>query len=147
MTEHSAGAVVFYQGTEGREYLLLRHEEPGGRDLAPGKEYWNFPKGHIEEGEKVQRTALREIAEEAGIQVGIVPGFQVTERYAYQLGDEKRIKFVVWFAARSRTKVVTISGEHVGFVWLPYRQALKTATYPSTKRVLYRAHAFLEGRD
>ena len=142
MTEHAAGAVVFYQEARGaREYLLLYHEEV--RSGAGNREYWNFPKGHIESGEKALAAALREVREETGLAVKITPGFQETERYDYRFNNKQRMKFVVWFIARASEKRVILSVEHMAAVWLPYKAAMKRATYASTKRILRKVHRAL----
>lgn len=39
-----------------------------GRTDRRGRLLWSLPKGHIEEGETAEQTAMREIAEETGIQ-------------------------------------------------------------------------------
>ena len=56
--ELTAGGIVFRRNRSGDiEILLIK--DPKGR--------WSIPKGHVEEGETAQETALREIAEEAGL--------------------------------------------------------------------------------
>lgn len=145
MVERSAGAVVFYRGKDGLEYLLLRHE-PLNPKIAAGekREYWNFPKGHIEKGETSEETALREIREETGLAgVGIVPDFKETERYVYVYGGEKIYKWVAWFLAESLSKTVTLSSEHIDSRWLSYEDARRTATYSQSKKLLAKAHRFL----
>lgn len=143
--ERSAGAVIFYQGKKGREYLLLHHPEgphPVGR-----KGYWSFPKGHIEKGEKSPDTAVREVREESGLaKIKIISGFKETERYVYVLKGKKILKFVVWFVAGSKTKRVRISFEHDDFVWLPYKEAYKKNVYRGTKEILKKADRFLSRR-
>ena len=47
--ERSYGAVVI---NEKREFLLIKHRNG---------EHWDFPKGHKEDGESSEDTALREI--------------------------------------------------------------------------------------
>ncbi|MBZ4359444.1 NUDIX domain-containing protein, partial [Mycobacterium tuberculosis] len=42
-----------------------------GRTDRRGRLLWSLPKGHIEEGETAEQTAIREVAEETGIQ-GVV---------------------------------------------------------------------------
>lgn len=57
--EPTAGGIVFRRNkkTKGIEILLIQD----------AKDRWTIPKGHIEDGETAQETALREIAEEAGV--------------------------------------------------------------------------------
>ena len=57
--EPTAGGIVFRRNkkTKTIEILLIQDS----------KDRWTIPKGHIEEGETAQETALREISEEAGV--------------------------------------------------------------------------------
>ena len=55
--EYSAGGVVFRSTDKGVEFLLI--EDLKGR--------WSVPKGHVESGETLEQTALREIGEETGL--------------------------------------------------------------------------------
>lgn len=56
--EPTAGGVVFRRGQSGDIEILL---------IQDSKDRWTIPKGHIEEGETAQQTALREVGEEAGL--------------------------------------------------------------------------------
>lgn len=56
--EPTAGGIVFRRSKKGDIEILL---------IQDAKDRWTIPKGHIEEGETAQETALREIGEEAGI--------------------------------------------------------------------------------
>ena len=56
--EKSCGIVVF----DGDKVLLIKHN--GG--------HTSFPKGHVEEGETYEETALRETKEETGIEAKII---------------------------------------------------------------------------
>jgi 8-oxo-dGTP pyrophosphatase MutT (NUDIX family) len=145
MVERSAGAIVFYKGHEGIEYLLLRHEPLNPRIQAGKKEeYWNFPKGRIEKGETSEETTLREIHEETGLaSVDILPGFKETERYVYSYQGEKIYKWVAWFLAESASKKVILSPEHIDFCWLQYEEAAGRITYSQGKKLLAKADAFL----
>ena len=56
--EVSAGVVIFRRGENGAlEFLLLRYLHG----------HWDFPKGHIEEGETSALAARREAEEETGL--------------------------------------------------------------------------------
>ena len=56
--EPTAGGIVFRRNGDGDIEILL---------IQDAKDRWTIPKGHIEEGETAQETAIREIGEEAGI--------------------------------------------------------------------------------
>jgi 8-oxo-dGTP pyrophosphatase MutT (NUDIX family) len=55
--EYTAGGVVWRRVGEGFEILMI--QDRMGR--------WTIPKGHVEEGESLEQTALREVAEETGL--------------------------------------------------------------------------------
>jgi 8-oxo-dGTP pyrophosphatase MutT (NUDIX family) len=55
--EYTAGGVVFRRLGERVEILMI--QDRLGR--------WTIPKGHVEEGESLEQTALREVAEETGL--------------------------------------------------------------------------------
>ena len=82
--ERSAGAVVYRETKKGREYLLLQHH--AGKNTRAVKRahvgHWDFPKGHIDAGEKTEDTVRREVREETGItRIELIPGFKETIRY------------------------------------------------------------------
>jgi len=55
--EYTAGGVVFRIKNNQLEFLLL--QDVKGR--------WSIPKGHVESGETLEQTAVREIGEETGL--------------------------------------------------------------------------------
>jgi len=133
LQETSAGAVLFY-ADKLIEYLLL-HYEAG---------HWDFPKGAIEPGESEIDTVRREVWEETGIRdIEIIPGFRKVIQYFYRKSSQLVRKTVIFYLARSPTKEVTISYEHVGYVWLDYDNALRKLTFKTAKDTLMEAHNFL----
>lgn len=56
--EPTSGGIVFRHGKKNNIEILL---------IQDAKDRWTIPKGHIEEGETAQETAIREIGEEAGL--------------------------------------------------------------------------------
>jgi len=52
-------------------------------------------------------------------------------------------KEVVFFLAKTSQKKVTISFEHKGAIWLPYREAHKMATFQTARDILKNAEKFL----
>lgn len=58
--DYSSGCFVIKKSAEGPKLVLVYCKWNNG------KEGWIIPKGHIEEGETKEQTALREVAEETG---------------------------------------------------------------------------------
>jgi 8-oxo-dGTP pyrophosphatase MutT (NUDIX family) len=137
-----AGFVVFRRTEDGIKYLLLYKRGS----------YWNFPKGHFEEGEESMATALRETEEETGIkpsELRIIPGFKAFEKFAFRAGNERIHDTVILFLAETRRAEVRISPrEHSGFGWFTYQDAIATVgkKYLATKHVLKQAHDFIHRR-
>lgn len=83
-----AGGVLFNpQG----EVLLIRDRQG----------YWCFPKGHVDEGENLKQTALREVEEETGIRGKIVGELSPT----YYTNNKGVAREVHWFLMRGKGKV------------------------------------------
>lgn len=125
--ERSAGAILFNETNSERKFLLLNY--PSG--------HWDFVKGNIEKGETLLQTVIREIREETGItDVEFIDGFEDKIEYHYQREGDLIHKEVVFFLAKTKTNVVKISHEHLGFVWLNFDDALKKLTYKNAKNTM-----------
>lgn len=132
--EHSAGVILFRQMQNHREYLLLHY--PSG--------HFDFPKGHLEEGETEREAAYRELEEETGIRRIIwIEGFKHKVDYFFRKTGVLTPKDVVYFLARTTQKKVTLSDEHQGLVWTKYADAMETITYKNTRNLLEKAEQFL----
>lgn len=133
--EISAGIVIYRELKEGREYLLLHY--PGG--------HIDFPKGHLEKGESEREAAYRELQEETGLkEITWIEGFRQPINYVYQRPEGLSSKDVIFFLARTTQKKVTISFEHTGSIWLPYKEAYAKLTFDNAKNVLKNAENFLK---
>ncbi len=134
--EHSAGAVVFYLNSEPK-YLILHYNEG----------HWDFPKGHIEEGEDALAAMIREVKEETGLDVDVVFGFSERIDYYFRARyDNHRLKhkIVDYFLAKAPSADVELSHEHMGYEWLEYEHALGKITHANSRNVLKKAHMFLK---
>ena len=132
--ERSAGAIVFRKDKE-PIYLLLNYEA----------KHWDFPKGNIETNETDTETVKREIAEETGIKdIEIVKEFKEKIHYFYKLKEELISKEVVFYLAKTNTKQIKLSFEHIGSIWLPYKEAIDKLTYKNSKEILKKANEFLK---
>lgn len=134
--EHSAGAVVFHRNSE-LKYLILHYEEG----------HWDFPKGHIEEGEDALTAMIREVKEETGLNVDVVFGFKEQIEYFFRARyDNGRLKhkIVEYFLAEAPHREVKLSHEHIGYEWLNYENAMGVITHANSRNVLKKAHMFLK---
>jgi bis(5'-nucleosidyl)-tetraphosphatase len=133
--EFSAGFVLFRQTARGPRFLLLDY----------GK-HWDYPKGHLENGETSWRAAVRELREETGIrQVDRVGSFQRAMHYAFDSRKKGHVlKTVTYFLGRTGTDEVTLSDEHEGFAWLSYEKALERLTFKNARDMLTAAWKALE---
>ena len=135
--EKSAGAIIFRKENNNFFYLLLHYPSSA---KAP-KEYWDFPKGHIEKGEDEIKTVKREVEEETGLKdIKIIEGFREWIKYFFKFEGKTVLKFVTFYLAETKTKDVKISGEHVGYKWLPYEDAIEQLTFKNAKEILKKAH-------
>jgi 8-oxo-dGTP pyrophosphatase MutT (NUDIX family) len=112
--EKSCGAVVYRFEGERLKILMLRHRRGG---------HWSFPKGHVEEGETEEETALREIKEETGLDVVLHEGFKNIIEYYPKPGVRKK---VIYFLAYSKeTNFVRQEEEISELKWLNWDEAFK----------------------
>ena len=138
-----AGFVVFRRTSEGVKFLLLYRLG----------NYWNFPKGHFEQGENSFSTALRETEEETGLkksELRIIPGFRAHERFSFTSGRERIHDTVILYLAETHQPMIRISPrEHSGYAWFSYADAIKTLglKYIGTRRVLKEACEFLRRKS
>ena len=139
--ELSAGVIVFRKESNKTLYLLLHY---GNRQTPDDVGHWDFPKGHVEKGEHMQETALRELKEETGItDVTLLDNFKETISYFFKKDGQPISKKVIFFLAETKQQQVKLSFEHIGFQWLPYEEALQQATFKNAKQVLEKANKFL----
>ncbi|HTL27864.1 MAG TPA: bis(5'-nucleosyl)-tetraphosphatase [Tepidisphaeraceae bacterium] len=137
-SERSAGFIVFRRDDTGRRFYLL---------LDYGR-FWDYPKGHVEKGEDDLAAALRELDEETGLRdVAVIDGFSRELKYFFRKGKTLIRKTVAFFLAESPTDKVKVSHEHSGHEWLPADEAIARVTYPSSRRVLEEAEAFLKAKQ
>ena len=126
--EKSCGGIIFYKTKQNTKILLVKNNN--GR-------YWSFPKGHIEDGETEQETAIREIKEETGLDVTLVSDFREISEYCPFGKIRKR---VVFFLARAFTDNVKIQEEEIdSYIWVDLQQARKLCSYDNDLRIIEKA--------
>ena len=134
--EFSAGAVVV-RSMAGRQWLAA--VRPGGKPEG----VWALPKGLIDEGERAQETALREVTEETGVEGEPVAKLGDV-RYVYTWDGERIFKIVSFFLVRYRHgRIDNVPPAHRHEVtearWLPLEEAPRLLAYKGEKEMAEKA--------
>ncbi|MGE0607375.1 MAG: bis(5'-nucleosyl)-tetraphosphatase [Pirellulales bacterium] len=110
----SCGVILFRRQPE-LSFLLMRHANR-----------WDLPKGHIEPGETEQQCALREFAEETGLEaadIQLQADFQWETSYPIRHKRTQEIvqkRLIVYLAWLTRDRPITVS-EHQGYEWIRWQ--------------------------
>lgn len=140
--EISAGAIIYRTENGKIYYLLLQYPAMSHRAK---KDYCDFPKGHLENGESDVVAMRREIKEETGLDdLKLVSGFRETIKYFFVIGEKKIFKIVTYYLAKTKTKEIKISPEHTGYTWLQFEEALKALSFANAKNILKKANFSLK---
>ena len=104
-------------------------EAPDGELLAIFREgRWDLPKGMVEHGETLARAALREVAEETGIQNAALGNLILKTYHIYDKYGGWHLKHTSWFSMHSDGKQITVPQTEEGItqaVWLPREECLQ----------------------
>ena len=130
--ERSCGAVVYRNIGGTIRYLLIKNRRSSN---------WSFPKGHVEDGETFEETAMREVYEEAGIKIKIFPGFMSKSQYTIQNRIQKTVMI---FAATTNDEKTRIQPEEIeDYIWLPFESAFNCLKFENDKAILKDTRDFL----
>ena len=122
--ETSCGCIIFHEGK-----VLLVYEKR--------RDFWDFPKGHMESGETELDTARREVREEVGLEVTIDESKRYTLSYIVRNEIDKT---VVLYAARPVTDSLTLQESEIENArWCDPAEALELLTFAAWKDVLRQA--------
>ena len=129
--EKSCGAVVISEEDNQTMFLIIKQHD----------ENWHFPKGHVEEGETEEQTAIREIKEETNIDVEIDTSFRKVITYSPKEGV---IKDVVFFIGKATSFDIKIDpNELLDAKWVNALEAKNYFIHEDTKGVCEEALHFL----
>ena len=138
--EISSGGVIFKRKDNSFEVALVSKKK--------GK-IWCLPKGHIEEGESLKETAIREVKEETGLRGDIVNKVDDII-YWYSNKDKKgelikifkRVYFFLLKYVEGETKDHDHEVENVQ--WFDIKKARKILTYKTEQDVMKKAEKILK---
>lgn len=147
MQERCAGALVFrklpdeQEGRKRFELLMIRNKLG----------FWAFPKGHQEQGERLEDTAVREVEEETGVSCRLLPRRLFLEKVLY-FSSTKSLKEVNYFLARpAGGELQKQEGETLEVAFVPGEEVAERLSYPTDRelwskgrRTIYR---FLKGNQ
>jgi ADP-ribose pyrophosphatase YjhB (NUDIX family) len=137
--ETSAGGVVL--DAEQAKVVLIGRLDRRGRLL------WSLPKGHIEEGETPEQTAVREVAEETGISSEVLRPLGTIDYWF--VADNRRIhKTVHHFLMQATAGELSDADVEVTEVaWVPLDDLDGRLAYADERRLVRKAREFLAGQE
>ena len=130
--EQSCGAVVYRLINNEIRYLLIKNRRSS---------HWGFPKGHVERGESCEQTAIREVLEETGIHISILPNFASRSEYTIQGRIEKSV--TIYLAKTLDTQTVIQREEIEDYMWLDYNRAMDNLRFINDRNILESARKYL----
>ncbi len=130
--ERSCGAVVFNKKDGLIRFLLIKNKRSSR---------WGFPKGHMEKGEDEETTAKREVREETGLKIRIIPGFE--KHSSYRIGGRIEKSVVLFLASSNDDRTVIQPEEIEDCIWLDYEQAYVNLNYENDRMILKNANRFI----
>jgi 8-oxo-dGTP pyrophosphatase MutT (NUDIX family) len=131
-TLEAAGGVV--RDGSGRTLMILR----GGR--------WDLPKGKLESGESRRECALREVAEETGIDHLTIGNLICVTHHTYSRGGERLLKHTWWYEMKyegtTSPDPIPQTEENIAVAeWVPVQEipAKLSSSYTSIREVFRQA--------
>jgi len=124
----SAGGLVVRGAT-----ILLISTQQGRR--------WQLPKGHIEDGETPEQTAVREVREETGVTGRVVAALPEVEYWYLEKGTlrvHKRVDFFL-LEYESGDAADFDAGEVAGAGWFGWDEGLAKLSFENERRVAEQA--------
>ena len=130
----AGGLVIDSTGTKG---LLIGRKDL--KDASKERLLWSLPKGHIEEGETPEQAAVREVAEETGIQSEISRELGVID-FWFMAGGKRIHKTVHHFLFREMGGELAPQVSEVDEVgWFPLEEIIPLLAYPDEKKLIARS--------
>ena len=131
--ERSCGAIVYRIINDELRFLLIRNKR---------STYWGFPKGHMERDETKEDTARREVLEETGLHITIIPHFSAKSEYTIQGKVEKAV--TIFLASTEDTQTVIQQEEIDDYVWYNYDKAYQVLKFDNDRQIIKRAYEFIQ---
>lgn len=117
--EKSCGTIII----ENNKVLLIQQTDNA----------WGFPKGHVENNEKEQETAIRETKEETNLDVEIISNKKYITNY--KINNEVDKEVIFFLAKKTSDKIKKQDEEIKNIKWVDLTKAFDIITYENTKNL------------
>jgi 8-oxo-dGTP pyrophosphatase MutT (NUDIX family) len=136
----SAGGVVYRRRGRRIEIVLVAR---------PAQNLWALPKGTPEPGESIEETAIREVAEETGLEVRIAAEIgKIQYWYAVPQEHVRIHKAVHHYLMEATGGDVSLHDHEYDVVdWVDINEAVARMSYPNERAIVEQAGALIRGRD
>jgi 8-oxo-dGTP pyrophosphatase MutT (NUDIX family) len=96
--------------------------------------FWEFPKGHAEEGESHLEAAARELTEESGLEIKtLIFDDPIKIQYYFTFEHQLISKEVLYYIAEVMGKIELQPKETIDSVWVPLAEAANHVTHQNSK--------------
>ena len=141
MHETSAGGLVIdgiHRPLEEQLAALIGRVDRRGRVL------WSLPKGHIEQGETAEETAIREVAEETGIQGDVLAALGSIDYWFVTEGRRVHKTVHHYLLQFSGGELCDEDVEVAEVAWVPVTELHRRLAYADERRLAIVAHELIE---
>ena len=155
LREISAGGVVVRRSGDAWEIAVIEpQKEPSGPKTSAKKSskiVVALPKGLVDQGEKAEQTAIREVREETGITAVIISKLaDIKYVYVRSWGDQQKVfKIVSFYLLRYQSGEIDDIDSEMRIevkraLWVPLEEAVSKLAYSGERDIIRRAQEYVK---
>ncbi|MEX2209576.1 MAG: NUDIX hydrolase [Patescibacteria group bacterium] len=137
--EHSAGGIVYRKRNGSYELLVVHRNQMND---------WSLPKGHVERDEDIQKTAIREVKEETGVNADLV---KYISRYSYlpsRKGKQQRLADVHWFLMKYKGGTLRKKNREISEArWIDIKKRFDFLDYTEDRAIVTQAKRMIRNNE
>lgn len=117
--EKSCGAIII----KNKKVLLIQQNDG----------FWGFPKGHVEQNETEEQTAIREVKEETNLDIEIDSKYRYQIEYELPNGNQK---IAVFFLAKPTSTKIEKQEEEISTIeWVEFEKVEEKLSFNNTREL------------